>query len=199
MAREVAGWITAFGRHIPIYTDDPNLSSYQEMWDKAETKTSTNSNGGAGEYTVYRAGDLSGASTGMVYFATDKEKAEQYAKPNSFKMQGKTYKTPRREVNEYSFNIKNPLIVEGDDDTTCAKRLYSKLYPGKDFKEEAKKQGKRITGLNSQMLYLDKANGEALRNTDYDCIQYKTYNSKTGSRTLSQIIIPADSELLKRR
>lgn len=165
-----------------------------------------NGKSGAGSYTVYRAGDLSGASTGMVYFAMSREVAEKYAKPSSFKMQGKTYKTSLRQVNEYKLDLKNPLVVEGDDDMAAALSAYNQLYPDRKIEHSrdrkliqyAKKDGFKVTGLNSMMLYLDTMNGRKLAEAGYDSIQYKTFNSKSHKRELSQIILLASAEQLKK-
>lgn len=192
---KVAYWFTRNGIHIPVY------ESYDKKRNEPPIKTKPKT------YTVYRAGDLSGGSTGLVYFAIDKDVADSYAKPSSFKMQGKIYKRPRRDVNEYEVKLKNPLVVESDDDVNCAIKAYNKLYPHRNIKntydeklfEYAKQDGERITGTNSRDLYLDRANGKALKQSKYDGIVYKTYNFTTHKRQTSQIItLPTHKNIKKR-
>ena len=212
--REIAGWITTFGNHIPIYTDDPNLSSYQEMWDKERQIEASNKeaqrlneqSSGAGKYTVYRAGDLSGGGTGLVYFAMDKQTADSYGKSRTYKSQGKTYKTGKRETKQYDIAVRKPLVVKSDDDVNCAIKAYNELHSkqkpiegafDKKLIEYAKRDGYKITGANALQFYLDKANAEAIKSSQYDSIQYLTY--RNGGHQLTQILIPAGSDILKRR
>lgn len=153
------------------------------------------------KYTVYRAGDLSGGPTGMVFYTTAKSVAEEYAKPSSFRMQGKTYKREARTVNKYDVSVKNPLVITNyGSDSSAALEAYRQLHSGrkvanvydiKSLAKYAKEDGYagKITSHNARDIYVDWANAKALRSSKYDAIIYNyVAGLAPGSK---QILMPA--------
>lgn len=207
--REPIGWFTSNGARIPIYdgqTRDEAFKEFQIKANKAEADERNNQPEFVGKHTVYRAGDLSGGGTGLIYFATNKETADEYGKKYSFKFSGQTIKVPKRETFEYEVKVKNPLIVESDDDIHCAMKVFNQFYNKQDdFKkfpgigEYAEKHGGKITGINALQIWYDKANGAALKNSKYDAIIYKTYNFEQRKRTYSQLLLPVGSKAIKKK
>lgn len=182
-------WITIRGNRIPIY-------------EKAGI--------GPGEHTVYRAGDLSGGPTGMVFFAAgDEESARLHA-------EGYSGRSGRKHIYyEYKLNIKKPLVISSSDDSYAQLKAYNKLH-GTDYTQvrkwfadkpalvdELKKNGLKKTDLDSIAIAIDKANCDALKSQKkYDSIIYVTGTNthmvdgeerRKGSFEVSQILVPAEN------
>jgi hypothetical protein len=207
--REIERWITANGARIPIYKGQSIDEAIKERQIEENKKIADKKNKKedyTGKHTVYRAGDLSGGGTGLIYFATNRETAERYGKSHTYTSQGKKYTTGKRETAEYEVNVKKPLVVQNDDDINCAIQVYNTLHPDRcingvfdeNLFKYAKQDGEKITGSNAKMFYLDKANAKAIKNSGYDAIIYKTYNFKGGFE-YSQLIIPVGSKAIKKK
>lgn len=132
------------------------------------------SNSYAGEYSVFRSGDLSGASTGVVFFsAGDRQDAILHTEDYSGRYGRKGL------YSEYSIRLKNPLVVEAVDDDYAAITTYNKLHNTNfrgmdDVGEHMKSLGIKKRGLDARQMFLDRENGKALSKTKYDGIIYRT-------------------------
>lgn len=107
--------------------------------------------GQPGDYVMYRTGDV--GSSGMVFFAAQKEGADTYASLHDNK------------TSQYTISLKNPLVIDGSTDVECIKKAYAALHPGEAMGEVTPSKWKSA----------DKKNASALNKPDcsYDSIIYR--------------------------
>lgn len=133
-----------------------------------KTATSQDANliaGIPGEYTLYRAGDLN-VQQGIIFMTTSRATAETYQDTGS----------THRDVNTYSLNISNPLVIDGEGmDTVALRKGWLALHPGKTMADYRKKLGSGgLTAKKWQQL--DRENATGLNASPYDAVVYKNGN-----------------------
>ena len=133
----------------------------------------SNSNEYAGTYELYRAGNLE-APNGMIFLTTSPEEAAQYAfSGTKTKVESGGYISEmHKSIEQYSLNIKNPLVVDEGTDRNNIIKAWQILHPGEDAKI-------KTSGLPAkQWQRMDKQNAKALENSPYDAIIYKKPDGK---------------------
>lgn len=133
----------------------------------------SSSNQYAGTYELYRAGNLE-APNGMIFLTTSPEEAATYALMGTkTKLESGGYRSEsHKTIEQYSLNIKNPLVVSEDTDRNNIIKAWQILHPGQDAKI-------KTSGLPAkQWQKMDKENAKALVNSPYDAIIYKKANGR---------------------
>lgn len=128
---------------------------------QSSNNNSALANGTAGTYQLYRAGTID-VKNGFIFLSPDKDISNLYAHSTG----------EDREVNQYSVQISNPLVVNGEFDTVALRNAWLALHPDKTPQDYVKKLGsKGLTEKKWQQL--DKENAAALKNSKYDAVIYK--------------------------
>lgn len=202
-------WITTKdGRRVNTeWFDEDERKKYAQIEAAEKEAQERNHNPQAGTYTVFRSGDLSGGSTGLVYLAAGPtESAKLQAERYSGRLKRK------HEYQEYEVELENPLVIHAWDDGSAMVAAYNALHGtsytrGYEVYNAEVKLGHRgnipstARGMDETDMMIDEANGRALRASGkYDSIVYMTRTNTRinergeevyigGEPMLSQIIV----------